>query len=67
VLAGAQIALLFQAVQHRVQATRTDAVAVAGKLFHHAEAEDRWLMDSMVENMQADQTGIEVMIDVGLR
>src|ERR1051326_5740711 len=39
--AGAEIALLFERVQQRIQAAGADAVTVAGEFLDHAEAENR--------------------------
>ena len=57
-LLRAQIALLFETLEQRIQAARADAVAVARELFDHAQAE-YGLLHRVMENMEPDEAGIE--------
>src|SRR5258708_2935054 len=60
-LAGAEIAFLLEAVEQRIQTARADAVAVARQFLDHAEAENG-LLRSVMQDVQADQTGVEIAI-----
>ena len=60
-LSGAEVALPFETAKQRIKRAGADAVAVAREFFHHAEAEDG-LLDGVMEDVEADQAGIEVAI-----
>ena len=53
-------------MQQRIQAARADAVAVARELLDHAETEDG-LVNGVMQDVQADQAGVEVVINIGFR
>jgi hypothetical protein len=46
-------------MQHRIQRTRADFLAVAAQLLNDAQPEDR-LLAGMVEDMPADQAAIQI-------
>ena len=60
-LAGAEITLLLEVVEQGIKAAGADAVAVARKLFDHAEAEDGFF-GGVVEDVEPDEAGIQVAI-----
>ena len=60
-LGRTQIALSFQTVKQGIESPGTDAVAVAGQFFHHAEPED-WLFHGVVQDVKADQARVKVLI-----
>ncbi len=56
-----EVAFLFEPVEKGVEAAGADTVAMAGELFDHAEAEDRFF-DGMVQDVEANQAGIEIAV-----
>src|SRR5581483_10024867 len=64
-LFGAQVSLLFEPLKERIQASGADAVAMSREFLDHAEAEDG-PFHSVMENVQADQTGIQIPIRAGI-
>src|SRR5437016_5136281 len=55
----AQITLILEAVQERIQTTGADPVSVPRELLDHAETEDG-LFDGVVQDVKADESGIQL-------
>ena len=60
-LGRAQVSPLFHIVQHRIKRAGTQPVVVPGQLFDEPEAVNRSL-GGMMEHVQADQPGIQLLI-----
>src|SRR5579863_10237804 len=60
-LTGAQVATPFEAMKNRIQSSRADVVSVPGQLPGHSSPKNR-LFACMMQNMQANHSGIEVAI-----
>jgi hypothetical protein len=58
---GAQVTLLLQAVQQRVEGSGADPVPVPGQFLDHAEPKDRFL-NRVMKDVQPNQAGIEIPI-----
>src|SRR5580700_6077556 len=56
-----QVPFLFKALEERIQAPWADAVAVAGKLLDHAQAE-HWPLNCMMQNVEPDQSGVQIAV-----
>src|SRR5579863_3011938 len=56
-----QVPLLFEALEKRIQAPRTDAVSVTRQLLDHSQTEDRTL-HGVVEHMEADQARVQIAV-----
>ena len=56
---GAKQTFLFQSVEQGIQGAQGQTIAVPRQFLDHAKTENRFIA-RMVENMQADQAGIEV-------
>ncbi len=55
--AGAKITFPFQAVEHGVEGSGADAIAVALQLLGHSQTEDG-AFDGMVQDVEADQARV---------
>lgn len=55
--AGPQEATLFHGVQHGIDGSGADLIAVAAELMHDAESEDGFL-GGMMQDAEADHTGV---------
>jgi hypothetical protein len=52
---GLEHASTFHSVQKRIESSRSDAIAMMFKLFHHCQSKDR-LVRSVYKDMDADET-----------
>jgi len=52
---------LFQTMQQRVEAARTDPVSVPRQFFDHSQTEDL-AFDSVVQHMKANQARVQIPV-----
>ena len=58
--AGAEETVLFHGVQHGIDGSGADLVAVTAELLHDAETEDG-LLSGVMQDVEADHSGVEAL------